>query len=73
MKLNEKFNNVTLLDDFRVEGHDGPQSLGFTNASQQSQFTRVTQVFHVQFGFDSQLVERKRRFSFPSTEVKNFK
>lgn len=53
-------------DDFRVEGHDRPQSLGSTDAAQQSQFTGVTQVFHVQFGFDPQLVERKRRFSFSS-------
>lgn len=53
-------------DDFRVEGHGRPQSLGSTDAAQQSQFTGVTQVFHVQFGFDPQLVERKRRFSFSS-------
>ncbi len=60
-------------DDFRVEGHDRPQSLGSADAAQQSQFTGVTQVFHVQFGFDPQLVERKRRFSFSSTEMEKLK
>jgi hypothetical protein len=83
-KLNLKYPRVSHIlfgrhpsDDFRVEGHDRPQSLGSTDAAQQSQFTGVTQVFHVQFGFDPQLVERKRRFSFSSNgngnkKLKNF-
>lgn len=53
-------------DDCRTEGHDGPKSLGFTNSAQQPEFARFAQVFHVQSGLYPQLIQRKRRFSFPS-------
>lgn len=52
-------------DDCGIERQLGSTSLGFANATEFAEFAGIAQVFHVQFGFNPQLIQRKRRQSFP--------